>query len=115
MRKKSTRLTVCASPSGMAGWCRWREREAMAYTVVNNDIIKFCQEYQGPRFQAVLTDPPYHLTSITKRFGAEGAAPAKYGKDGAFARASKGFMGKTWDGGGIAFDPATWAAIGSLM
>jgi DNA modification methylase len=59
----------------------------------------------------VITDPPYHLTSITKRFGAEGAAPAQFGTDGAFARASKGFMGKTWDGGDVAFRPETWAAV----
>jgi hypothetical protein len=34
-------------------------------------------------------DPPYHLTSIVKRFGAENAAPAKVGKTGAYARASR--------------------------
>jgi len=58
-----------------------------------------------------ITDPPYHLTSITKRFGKENSAPAKYGTDGAYARASAGFMGKTWDGGDVAFDPATWAEV----
>lgn len=56
----------------------------------------------------IITDPPYHLTSITKRFGGKNAAPAQFGTDGAFARASKGFMGKTWDGGDIAFQVATW-------
>jgi site-specific DNA-methyltransferase (adenine-specific) len=45
-------------------------------------------------------DPPYHLTSIVKRFGSKGAAPAKIGKTGAYARASRGFMGQQWDGGG---------------
>jgi site-specific DNA-methyltransferase (adenine-specific) len=34
----------------------------------------------------ILTDPPYQLSSITKRFGKEGSAPAQ-----------RGFMGKTWD------------------
>lgn len=60
---------------------------------------------------AVVCDPPYHLTSIVKRFGAKGAAPAKAGATGAFQRASSGFMGKVWDGGNIAFRPATWAAV----
>jgi hypothetical protein len=41
-----------------------------------------------------VTDPPYHLTSIVKRFGAANAAPAKSGKTGAYARASAGFMGE---------------------
>lgn len=58
-----------------------------------------------------ITDPPYHLTSIVKRFGAVNATPAKVGKTGAYARASKGFMGQTWDGGDIAFQPETWAAV----
>lgn len=56
-------------------------------------------------------DPPYHLTSIVKRFGAANAAPAKAGKTGAYERASRGFMGQTWDGGDVAFDPETWAAV----
>lgn len=60
---------------------------------------------------SVVCDPPYHLTSIVNRFGAEGASPAKAGATGAFARASAGFMGKQWDGGDIAFRPETWAAV----
>lgn len=60
---------------------------------------------------ACVTDPPYHLTSIVKRFGGANAAQAQYGTDGAYRRASAGFMGKTWDGGSIAQDPATWAAV----
>ena len=56
-------------------------------------------------------DPPYHLTSIVKRLGADNAAPAKVGKTGAYARASSGFMGKTWDGGDIAFQVETWAQV----
>ena len=60
---------------------------------------------------SVVCDPPYHLTSIVKRFGAVNAAPAKVGKTGAYARASKGFMGQTWDGGDVAFQPDTWVEV----
>ena len=60
---------------------------------------------------SVVCDPPYHLTSIVKRFRAENAAPAKVGKTGAYARASKGFMGQTWDGGDVAFQSETWAEV----
>jgi len=45
----------------------------------------------------IVTDPPYQLDSIRERFGKKDSAPAKFGKDGAFQRASKGFMGKKWD------------------
>lgn len=62
-------------------------------------------------FDACVTDPPYHLTSIVKRFGKPGSAAAKVGATGAYARASKGFMGKEWDGGDVAFRPETWAAV----
>lgn len=57
---------------------------------------------------SIVTDPPYGLTSITKRFGKENSAPAQQGKDGSFARLSKGFMGKEWDGSGIEYNIETW-------
>lgn len=50
-----------------------------------------------------------------QRFGGANAAPAKPGKTGAYARASRGFMGKTWDGGGIAFDPKVWRLCWELL
>ena len=70
---------------------------------------------EGVKVDAVVTDPPYHLTSITERFGKEGSAPAQHGTDGAFARASRGFMGKEWDGGDIAFREETWALCFELL
>jgi len=60
---------------------------------------------------SVVTDSPYHLTSVVKRFGTPNAAPAQHGTDGAFARQSRGFMGKAWDGGDIAFTPELWAQV----
>lgn len=66
---------------------------------------------------ACVCDPPYHLVSIVKRFSKEGSSGAKdYSGDrenatGPFARASRGFMGKQWDGGDIAFRPQTWAKV----
>lgn len=79
--------------------------------VFQDDVIDWARKYDGPKFHALLTDPPYHLTSITERFGKADSAPAKHGKDGAFQRASAGFMGQQWDGGDVAFRPETWAAL----
>lgn len=65
---------------------------------------------------SIVTDPPYHLTSIVKRFGAAAASPAKdytgarENATGAYARASRGFMGQQWDGGDIAFQVELWRA-----
>jgi DNA modification methylase len=64
---------------------------------------------------SVVCDPPYHLTSIVKRFGAGNAAPAKVGATGAYARASSGFMGKQWDGGDIAFRVELWAKVWRVL
>ncbi|MEM3264724.1 MAG: site-specific DNA-methyltransferase [Thermoplasmata archaeon] len=46
---------------------------------------------------AIVSDPPYQLESITKRFGKKDSAIAQYGTDGAFQRVSKGFLGEKWD------------------
>ncbi len=78
-----------------------------------------------------VTDPPYHLTSIVRRFGAENAVPPisqvqrRFNKTGAamslgpdgqptkdqYGRLSTGFMGKQWDGGDIAFTPELWRHV----
>lgn len=76
----------------------------MSTTLVHQDIIQYLEAYKlqvaagAPRFHAAFGDTPYFLDSINKRFGNKDAAMAKHGKDGAFARQSKGFMGKAWDG-----------------
>lgn len=70
---------------------------------------------EGRQVDSVVTDPPYHLTSVVKRFGKKGSAPAKFGTDGVFSRSSKGFMGKQWDGGDIAFKSETWERVSRLM
>ena len=77
---------------------------------MNGDCLEEMQKLidDGVQVDSIVTDPPYHLTSIVERFGKEGSAPAQEGTDGAFARASKGFMGKEWDGGDIAFRKETW-------
>ncbi len=70
---------------------------------------------QGVQVHSVVTDPPYGLTSVTRRFGKEGAAPAGFGSDGAFQRASAGFMGSKWDGTGIERDPEFWALVLEIL
>ena len=85
--------------------------------LLNGDCIEEMQKLidDGVQVDSVVTDPPYHLTSIVKRFGKENSAPAQFGTDGAYARASTGFMGKEWDGGDIAFRPETWELALKLL
>ena len=58
-----------------------------------------------------VTDPPYHLTSTSggksnMEDKVRGNIQAKQ-----FARLGKGFMGKEWDGGDIAFRPDVWREV----
>jgi len=77
--------------------------------IVNADCIEHLKTIEDNYFDSVVTDPPYHLTSIAKRF--TNSTKAKYGKDGSFQRLSKGFMGKEWDGGDIAFTTDLWKEV----
>jgi site-specific DNA-methyltransferase (adenine-specific) len=79
--------------------------------ILQGDCRERMRDLDEASIDSCVTDPPYHLTSIVKRFGAANAAPAKVGKTGAYARASKGFMGQQWDGGDVAFQPETWAEV----
>lgn len=56
-------------------------------TIFNDDILEFAARYDGPKFHAVLCDPPYEL----------------------------GFMGRSWDSRGVSFRAETWSAIRSLL
>src|SRR6516164_8949297 len=73
------------------------------------DAWHFLKDNPDNRYDSMVSDPPYALVSIVKRFGLPTAAPAK-GND-AYIRASSGFMGKQWDTGETAFDPTFWSEV----
>jgi site-specific DNA-methyltransferase (adenine-specific) len=61
-----------------------------------------------------VTDPPYHLTSIVKRFAnttPEREVFAANNPTSAYSNLTRGFMGKQWDGGDIAFRAEVWAEV----
>jgi len=75
-------------------------------------------EQQGIQFDAIVTDPPYHLASISRRFGGKKAAPligGEPGSDNPYRAMATGFMGQEWDGSGIAFDVETWRAAYAVL
>jgi DNA modification methylase len=80
-------------------------------TLFANECMQTMARMPEASIDACVVDPPYHLTSVVKRFGNDGAVPAQYGIDGRFSRLSGGFMNAKWDGGDIAFRPETWAAV----
>lgn len=51
------------------------------------DAVKWARDYSGPLFHALFCDSPYEM----------------------------GFMGKDWDGNGVAFSPETWEAFARVL
>lgn len=85
--------------------------------LLEGDSLELLDTLDENSVDSCCTDPPYHLTSIVKRFGntsldREGTneARARDRADG-MARFSRGFMGKQWDGGDIAFRPEFWTKV----
>lgn len=73
----------------------------------SRDVLKTLADCS---IDSVVTDPPYALVSIQKRFGKPGSAEAK-DRDGLYKRASAGFMGQQWDTGEVAFAAEFWAEV----
>lgn len=77
------------------------------------DCLAAVRAMPSDSIDSVVTDPPYALVSIGKRFGGADAAAVRVpeGGTGAYTRASAGFMGKAWDTGEVAFAVAFWREV----
>lgn len=84
-------------------------------TVHLGDSREVLKTFPDASVDSVVTDPPYALVSIAKRFGGEAAAPAQEGATGVYARASAGFMGQQWDTGSTAFDSTFWREVWRVL
>jgi len=83
-----------------------------AVTIRHGDSRVVLRGLPDNSVDSVVSDAPYALVSIVKRFGSASAAEAKSeGGSGVYRRASAGFMGQTWDTGETAFDPAFWGEV----
>lgn len=92
------------------------------WKIYNEDAIEWAKNYKKGKFHALLTDAPYHLTSIVKRFGKTKESDDTYTSekvrnrsDGYSRLIGTGFMGQQWDGGDLAFRPETWQAFGNVL
>jgi len=83
--------------------------------IVNADSLEHLKTLDENIFDSCVTDPPYHLASIVKRFGPGQKGinnqDEKEGRNGPYHRAATGFMGQTWDGGDIAFTKEFWKEV----
>ena len=87
------------------------------YEVRRGDCLAVMRDIPDNSVDSCMTDPPYHLTSIVKRYSktsldGEGTNERRAASraDG-LARLSRGFMGQIWDGGDLAFQPELWAEV----
>src|ERR1035437_3748732 len=65
--------------------------------------------FEPESIDAIVTDPPYNLTQIGRTLQVAANLTRK-DRGPNQRRMSGGFMGKSWDGDGIAFRPEMWAA-----
>lgn len=76
--------------------------------VLDGDCLVVMPTLDAESVDAIVTDPPYHLTTGKK--GGTGPASVNLNSPAGRARITAGFMGKAWDGGDVAFRAETWAA-----
>jgi len=82
--------------------------------IICGDCIEELKKLEENSVDSIVTDPPYDLTPADKRDYRRGyphrdednewSSKTRNGQ----GRSAGGFMGKEWDGTGIAFDPQTW-------
>lgn len=98
-----------------------KEEGGLTVRIEHGDCREVIRSLADGSVDSCVTDPPYALVSIVKRFGGKNAAPVKVSEffqengdskgSSPYLRASAGFMGKQWDTGEVAFDPAFWAEV----
>lgn len=78
----------------------------MSYRGLHGDVIEMIKTLADNSVDAIVTDPPYHLTTGKK--GGTGPASVDLTSPYGRARVTTGFMGMTWDGGDIAYSVPMW-------
>jgi DNA modification methylase len=79
------------------------------YQILVGDVIERLQELEDESVDAVVTDPPYHLTSGKE--GGTGEASVNLETPYGRARVTTGFMGMKWDGGDVAHNVNMWREV----
>jgi site-specific DNA-methyltransferase (adenine-specific) len=78
----------------------------------HGDCVDVLKEYADGSIGAVVSDPPYDLTSVSRGGSARKAGTGPFGRHELETTNPRGgFMGKTWDGTGIAFSARLWDEV----
>lgn len=79
----------------------------------HGDCLEVLPTLAANSVDAVITDPPYHLTQLSRN-----GSPRQNDPNTPFGRTrlgSKGIAGKTWDGGDVAMRPETWRLVYDVL
>lgn len=79
------------------------------FTLLHGDMRDLLPGIPDATYHSCVTDPPYHLGSIVRRFGPTGSKAPK--GTGFIERQARGFLGQDWDSGDVAFRPETWEEV----
>jgi site-specific DNA-methyltransferase (adenine-specific) len=96
---------------------RLPQRGGIVIRVEHGDCLEVTPRLvaEGITVDAIVTDPPYHLASIVKRFANADPARETYAAASSSAFMSRGFMGLQWDGGDIASKAETWGTCSTIL
>ena len=83
----------------------------MRIQLLHDDCLSRMASMPEGSISAVVCDPPYDLTSVSRRGSPRVDGTGPYGRHKLDSKPSKGFMGKTWDGTGIAFSKELWDEV----
>ena len=76
------------------------------------DCLDVVRSLPDASIDSVVTDPPYALVSISKRFANSPRSEAtEMSAAGPYQRTGRGFMGQTWDNGQRAFSVEFWTEV----
>jgi len=84
------------------------------YQLHHGDCLQILPTIESQRVHAVITDPPYHLAPRRSR-GAHKASDKPTSPQARSRVGDAGFMGKSWDGGAIAFRSEVWREMYRVM
>ncbi len=80
-------------------------------TLMSGDCVRIMGQMAENTFDAAISDCPYHLQSITKRFAKTGRTDKTRTTCGPYQRHARGFMNSSADAGTVAFEVKTWERV----
>lgn len=79
--------------------------------IIEGDSRTALKAFPDAHFDSCVTDPPYALVSIVRRFANSPRSERTENTENPYGRTGRGFMGQKWDTGETAFDPVFWAEV----